>query len=88
MDSKPRIRVDRVFRFRLVLDLSFALSLSKGRPFMVRPEHVEGSLSKGHHERTTLGTLNNNEKTLGVFYDYRMARYQSGRLSSFVAQVC
>ena len=38
--------VPRYFRFRLVFDLSFALSLSKG-----------------HHERTTLVTLNN-EKTL------------------------
>ena len=42
------------FRFRLVFNLSFALSLSKGRPFMVR---------QAHHERTTLVTLNN-EKTL------------------------
>ena len=37
--------------------LSFALSLSKGRPFMVRPEPVEGSLSKGHHERTWFNWL-------------------------------
>ena len=35
------------FRFHLVFDLSFALSLSKGRPLIVRPELVEGSLSKG-----------------------------------------
>ena len=42
------------FRFRLVINLSFALSLSRGRPFMVR---------QAHYERTTLMTLKN-EKIL------------------------
>ena len=48
------------FRFRLVFDLSFALRLSKGRPFMVR---------QAHHERTTLVTLNN-EKSLTPNRDF------------------
>ena len=51
---KLALGMSRDFRFCLVFDLSFALSLSKGRPFMVR---------QAHHERTTLVTLNN-ENTL------------------------
>ena len=49
-----QVRRGAPFHFRLVFDLSFVLSLSKGRPFMVR---------QAHHERTTRVTLNN-EKSL------------------------
>ena len=58
---------DRVFSFHLVFDLSFALSLSKGRPFMVR---------QAHHERTTLVTLNN-EETLITLNLYQFSRQVS-----------
>ena len=50
--AKPLRSRSRLFRFRLVVNLSFALSLSKGRPFMVR---------QAHHERTTQVTLENKE---------------------------
>ena len=64
---KPGDRAGSFGYFPIAL-LSFALSLSKGRPFMVRQAHHERTTLKLHHERTTL-KLHHERTTLKLHHE-------------------